>query len=301
MSIYKNTLKLFRKELDDIISNKISFKNEVITCENLQEYLDFLELISMKTIHGKTIVFTNANGWYIQTLVKNLVLSIAANETFLTDSNELLKFGIICTDSEGYEASLKMNTSRVRSQLNLYSFFAKIPKLKVDTLARVSKTEDYLRLCFVKTVMIYHALVAGYSVIYIDPDMAMIKPSISYILDKMKENSLVLAGMKDANMNTNIIGVIPEEKYVKLFEVDSHTFEANLLSPGFRGGDEEFLIMKEQYEPEKIHFLDISLFPPGKQLPYLTIKTDIMMLHANGVSGLDNKIKFLAENNGWFL
>lgn len=286
----KKLMKGLRSELDSVITSDIStnpLENKIITLTNLQEYKLFLKKIEFSTIHGPTILFTNGNGWYISTLIKNLLKSKLLNEPYKAT------MGVICSDTEAYQIALKENMD---------TFLADIPLLKVDQLTSVKQKEDYLRLVFVKIVLTYHALKLGYTVIYIDPDMAFKLPSLGYIIEKISENGLVLAGYKEGNMNTNVIGTIPTQNNIKLFEVDLFTFEANLLNMTkynrFAGSDEEFLIMKDEYSPEEIHYLDVELFPTGKTT---TNNKNIMMLHANCVQGLNNKVDFLNTFGGWFI
>jgi hypothetical protein len=284
----KNLLRGFRDELNQVIKEHNMPTNKIVGISNLDKYKDYLKSIETVTKLGKTIIFTNGNSWYIPTLIKNLVKSLDANETLQC------KFGVICSD---------MNSLKLCHENGIKdSFYVDIPELKVSSLEEVKEPEDYTRLVFVKTVLIHFALRFGYSVVYIDPDMAFLQPSLQYILDKTDENGIVLAGIKDGNMNTNIIGVKPTYENMKLFEVDINTFEANILNRKiynrFCGSDEEFLIMKDEYDPEIINYLSLELFPPGN---YVQDSNNIMMLHANGISGLNNKINFMKLHEGWFL
>ena len=283
-----NLLKGYRNELDEVIEKHLPKENKLIDIENIDEYHSYLQTIEFDTKLGKTIAFTNGNSWYIPTLIKNLIKTMFINETYNC------KLGVICSDKKAFELCDENNIKN--------KFYVSMPLLKVEKLNDVKKDEDYRRLVYVKTVLIHNALKFGYNVIYIDPDMAFMKPSFEYIIDKTYDHGLVLAGIKNGNMDTNIIGVIPTDKHIELFKVDYNTIEATILNSRiykrFCGSDEEYLIMKEEYEPEKIHFLDIKLFPPGK---YVSDSDEIMMLHANGVSGLYNKIEFLHKNHGWYL
>jgi hypothetical protein len=285
----KNLLKGFRKELDQVIVKHLPGPNTIITMDNIDSYNAFLKTIQHQTVHGPTVIFTNANGWYIDTLVKNLFQSISEVETYAA------RLGVVCTDKDGYETAKKHFK---------HVFLAHIPLLKVDDLTSVKQEEDYTRLVFIKTVLIYHALQLGYAVVYLDPDMAFLQPCLQYVVDATLEHGLVLAGFKDGNMNTNIIGVVASPSNIELFKVDSHTFEANMLNRkiyhGFCGSDEEFLVMKDEYDPEKIHFLSLDYFPPGVHMNSVK-RENVKVLHANGVKGLKNKVEFLRENNGWYL
>lgn len=289
MSVKEMLVNTLRRDLDEIIMRHLPKVNKIITVENLEEYKEYLEKIKFETKFGKTILFTNGNGWYVSTLIKNLIKSMEKN-----DPEFASKMGVICSDQDAYDSAIEHKM--------LHPFLVKIPLLKVDKLQSVCKPEDYTRLVFVKTVLIYHALSFGYNIIYIDPDMAAIKPSIQYIVDQMSEHGLVLAGIKDGNMNTNIIGIIPNENNINLFKVDVNTFEANLINKKIYGryccSDEEFIVIKDEYQPDRIHFIDLEKFPPGN---YIDDAKDLHMLHANGISGLDNKVNFMKKFNGWFL
>jgi len=288
----KNLLKGLRNELNNVIekhlTNDANF-NSIVTVENLDKYSSFLKEICFTTKYGNTVIFTNGNSWYMDTLIRNLVVSFKHHK-----EHKDYPFGVISSDEEGY--------SKAKKEYK-HSFLIKIPLLKVDNLMTVKQPEDYTRLCFVKTALIYHALKFGYTVLYIDPDQSFIKPSVSYLLDKIGEYGLVLAGIKEGNMNTNIIGVQPTSNNISIFELDYKTFEANLLNKRLYNrwsmSDEEFIIMKDGYDPDKIIHLDVKLFPPGSLIK--DNRETAMVVHANCVSGLDNKIAFMKEYKGWFL
>lgn len=284
----KELLKGFRSELDNVIAENFRDTNTIITVENLPEYEQYLDSIHFMSKHGKTILFTNGNSWYIPTLIKNLLESMKVNETLK------VPMGVICTDLDGYNTCEKYDIK--------HAFLAKIPLLKVDDLLKVNKPEDYTRLVFIKMVLAYHALKLGYTVLYIDPDMAFVKPSLQYIIDMLDDYETILAGLPEGNMNTNILGMLPRKINIKLTEIDVHTFEANILNRTkygrFMGGDEEIMIMKDQYHTARNYYLDIDRFPPGN---YIDGSKNLMMLHANGISGLENKINFMKKYNGWFL
>jgi len=284
----KTLLRQFRSELNQVIDKDLTATTDLITVENLSEYETYLDSVYTETAVGKTIIFTSANAWYIPTLVKNLVVSINQRETFRC------KFGVICSDETAYNLCKENNIQ--------YPFLVKIPGLKVDTLKTLKVADDYIRLCFVKTVLAYHALKLGYNILYIDPDMAMVRPSLEYIIDQMRQYGVVLAGIKEGNMNTNVMGIIANEKNSEMFKVDVNTFEANLLNRSIYGrfcsSDEEFIIMKDEYTPDLFHYLDIKTFPPGN---YVDENNPIMMLLANSVCGLVNKVNFMKKYNGWYL
>ena len=61
----KNLLKGFRNELNEVISKHLPGENQIISILNIDEYREFLKTIEFETKHGKTIVFTNGNSWYI--------------------------------------------------------------------------------------------------------------------------------------------------------------------------------------------------------------------------------------------
>jgi hypothetical protein len=296
MTCFRRDIDNGLKELPDLLSD-----NKIITIENLGEYEEYLKNSSttLDLPNGKQIkyfLFTNGNGWYIPTLIKNLMVSKEINETCNTT------ISVICSDDEAYDLAIKEGFS---------AFRVHIPLLECDNLFSVKKQEDYYRLVFVKTVLTYHALMLGYSVIYIDPDMAFIKPSIDKIIEhttslhlinnNMEVPGLLMAGSKTTNTNTNVMGVLSTPNNIELFKVDNRTFQANLLrlrNGLYAGTDEDFLVMKNQFDHEKVYYLDQEEFPNGAS----NVNRDkLMMLHANCVSGLDNKIALLKQKGGWFI
>ena len=96
--------------------------------KNIEEIKIFLESISC----NNTVIFTNGNSSYIDTLIYNLLKSY---DRF----NNNYKIGVICSDEEAFEKSKK---------LNMTSEIIYIPELKIDNAYSSNAGEEfYLRLC----------------------------------------------------------------------------------------------------------------------------------------------------------
>ena len=66
---YDGTL-IKKNKCNDILNN-LENSSEYLHIDNKQEIDDFIDRIKFKGPDGDTVMFTNANGWYIDTLVKN--------------------------------------------------------------------------------------------------------------------------------------------------------------------------------------------------------------------------------------
>lgn len=236
-----------------------------------------------------TVVFTNGNERYVNTLIKNLVVSY---ERVRGDGYPNLC--VFCSDEKAYRAAklIGMNACKVS-----------IPSLEVDDKYEAANagSEFYLRLCFVKIILIKYVLSMGYDVLYIDPDMAFNKDCIKELMG--------LKGLTFAKyvhrgnyvfVNSNIMRVFPTEEGIRVFDfVTSRDLERYLnMLPDV--GDETFL----QHQLIKVgdvgRCVRVEEYPAGGDTKYLN-RDEIKMYHANCIVGLENKINYLKENGVWFV
>lgn len=242
----------------------------------------FLEKIS---VNSQYAVFTNANAWYIDTLVRNLLKSASIYEPDL-------KLGVFCTDDEGYAKARLLNFP--------YIARADFPDLDVSTLTggTDSMTDAYTRLSFVKVKLCAKILERGITPLYLDPDMAFKKSgTIDNLLHYISCNNDFVCAGQPYYMNSNILIARPSDEMKELFAVTAADIE-NVVRTPYLHGDEDY------FRPKLVcaHFpwrtLPINEYPAGCDAQkYLSTAR---MIHANCVNGLENKIKLLKECNAWF-
>lgn len=265
-----------------------------IHIQNDKEIDFIIEKAKIKTKDGKNIVlFTNGNSWYIDTLIKNLLESIKLNE-----KPEYNKVIVFCSDKDGYKKAKEQNFE--------YFEFVDIPDLKVSGILENynCKKEYYIRLTFVKIVLMSHILKLGYYPVYLDPDMSFKDNSIDDLLSYITNDyDLVLSGT-NIKLNSNIMIAKPNNYNNSfLFFLRNSDVELILNNENFES-DEDFLkikisLMERLNANMKINYICQETYPPGCDASIYSEKAKI--IHANCVSGLDNKIEFLKKFNVWFI
>jgi len=296
-------------------------EDSVVSIDNLEEMKSFFQSIAFESKYGQTIIFTNGNDWYIDTLIRNLLFSYDKWNT-RTDR----KIGVVCTDDKAYEKA---------HSLGMACFNLKSADLGVGEMHDSLEYTSYLRLCYVKTVVTYYCLLFGYFVIYIDPDMSfnLQKENIDFIDNLIEGNGAIEYTFQDykyshspvtgeakekseyealfcgqlsfrpgaqlccIKLNTNLMVIRPSEYTRKLFcltltDLNNYTSDLNSC------GDEDF-IDRFGREPKKMKFFHFTFYPGGSD--NLKNKHSAFMFHANRVTGLENKIKLLKECGGWYL
>jgi len=261
---------------------------QIDNSEELRRKADELSF-SLKE-HDKVVLFTNANGWYINTLVKNLLKTKAERGCDLDRSSPML---VISTDDEGEQkcADLKFeHTLRVR-----------IPDLNIDHLNTNTPagTDEYTRLCFVKTVIIRTLLTWGYTVIYIDPDMAWMKTDVlNDLVDYLKPGlDFATAGTPDY-INTNVMVIQPTPDSIQLFQLSVDDVNS-VLECKTAYSDEDIIRDRLSAGACKWVTVDQQVYPNGNNS--FKYKKTARLIHANCVKGLNNKIKLLRKCGGWLL
>ena len=268
--------------------------DDKIQIENIDEINAIIEKAKIKTKDGKEIVlFTNGNNWYIDTLIKNLLKSIELNE-----KPEYNKVIVFCSDKEGYDKAKECG----------FDFFeyVSIPDLDVSNILENynGKREYYIRLTFVKIVLMSHILKLGYYPVYLDPDMSFKENSIDDLLSYLTEEyDFVTSGTKN-HLNSNIMIARPNSFHnAYLFFVRKHDLDF-ILNNNLFNSDEDYLELKllamERLNIDlKINYICQMTYPPGCDAEKYNHKAKIF--HANCITGLDNKVQFLKKYNVWFI
>jgi hypothetical protein len=252
----------------------------------------YLEKISK----NNTVIFTNGNAPYIPTLVRNLLISYRK----IYDGKIPQEIGVFCSDTLGYQHA---------TELGIDACLVEIPKLfstsasgdSGDSGTSFSETvtyEMYIRLCFVKIILIKFALENGYNILYIDPDMVFNRKCMEELLE-ISTLTFAKNFYTKSILNSNIIRAFPEEREKFLFDFRLEYLGKYLRTPNV--SDETFLINQlcktgnlctGTLNPEE--------YPAGCESHNFSSQ-NIKMYHANCIVGLKNKIKYLAENNVWYL
>lgn len=260
----------------------------IITVPNWEDLKETVEKASFQhEKYGKVIIFTNANQWYIKTLIKNLYKSFEIHEP---DRNLL----IFSTDQEGYEECKELG----------FKYFGRveIPQLGVSKITNLhgdDRYSKYVRLCFVKIVLIKYMLENGYTPLYIDPDMALTKPCVEDLLSYLgKGNSEFVVAGKPDYINTNVMITRPIfPRVMKMFQVEIEHVEEIIKYK---------LVGDEAYISTRL----IQIY----KIPYVCLNRkdhvngqdcrkagNSLTVHANCVSGVDNKKELLKAGNGWYI
>ena len=294
--------------------------NKIIKIENQSEVTEFLSSIAfLDEIGRKTIMFTNGNSWYIDTLIKNLIVSYNVWNT------KARKIGVFCSDDEACTKAKTQNFTYCKID---------IPDLGVDTMYDSADRKHYQKLCFVKIVLIHHALTLGYQALYIDPDMAFNNnrtgEKIDYIdsilrcenshkfvfsdtkhimglLIEGSEPDLVIAGSplywlnngvhgKWMHINSNLMMARPTDFNKWLFYPEKDPIFT--ICSATDTSDEDYINrVTAQQETKHMAFWNSILYPPGNKA--VEYKDKAFMFHANCVVGLQNKIDLLKQCNAY--
>jgi hypothetical protein len=241
-----------------------------------------------KISYNNTIIFTNGNETYIPTLIRNLLYSYYR-------FNNSYKIGVFCSDTKALEKA---------KEFSIDACLVDIPELKVShAYSSIAGSEFYLRLCFVKIILIRYALELNYNVLYIDPDMTFNLNCIDDLV-QIKDDLTFAKYIERPNtipfLNSNIMRVYPTEENKKLFD-----FKIEYL-PSFLArlpdiGDENFLQESIYiYKIKNTKSLNPQEYPAGAE-SNLYKQNKIKMFHANCFVGLDNKINYLKRSNAWFI
>lgn len=241
--------------------------------------------------YGNVVIFTNANEWYMSTLVKNLYNSM---KLFEPDK----KLMIFCSDIEGYNIAKSLD----------YEFYAyvDIPLLNVSSFNDLNSSQSdekqtyvkYSKLCFVKTVIMRYILENGYTPLYIDPDMCLLKPSIENLLSYLDKGEIVLSG-SPSYINSNIMITIPSFNSINLFQLKDKEVDEIIYSNNINS--DEYYIYSRITQIFKMSFICINQIEHlgGNNIYNRNFET--YTLHANCIAGLYNKINALKKANGWFI
>jgi hypothetical protein len=225
---------------------------------NSEEVSEFFNKISTKT---RTIIFTNGNENYVKTLINNLLASYKCR------SSNQATIGVFCSDEKAYNCA---------KDLGMTTCWVKIPSLGIDEAyeAAGAGSELYLRLCFVKIILIKYALQLGYNVLYIDPDMAFNKDCLQELID-IKDQLTFAKYIYHDNyvfVNSNIMRVYPTDLSKNIFDfVVNRDLEYYLsLLPDV--GDETFIKHRLISLGNVGSSLNIQQYPAGADSPNVDAK-----------------------------
>jgi hypothetical protein len=305
-----------KKEHCQQILDDLDNSNKFLQIQNKEEIDLFIDKIKFKGPEGDTVIFTNANSWYIETLVLNLLHSY-------NQFNKKLdrKIGVFCSDEEAYNKSVKLNFDCCMIKCN---------DMKINNSLDNITREEYRRLSFTKTLIIQYLISKNYTVLYIDPDMSFNfkkYPDID-LLDKMlnrqesinyafdKHNNLsgiinyninidnIMCGVINYSndqtsiyLNSNLMLVSPTFFNKILFKININTFES--ICDYNENGSDETYINRVGRLSNYFSFWSQIYYPDGNSC--LRYKDYAYMFHANCVSGLENKINLLKNCGGWYL
>ena len=121
------------------ILNNLDNSDDYLHIDNKSEIDRFIDKIKFNGPEGETIMFTNANSWYIDTLVYNLMKSY---DSFNKDKNR--KIGVFCSDKEAYDKCLKLNFECCMFECD---------KMNIKNSLSNTISNYYKRLTFVKTLL----------------------------------------------------------------------------------------------------------------------------------------------------
>ena len=254
-----------------------------INIANKDKVNQIIESTKFKTEkYGTVVIFTNGNDWYIQTLIYNLLKSM---DIYESDR----KIIVFCSDQAGYKKCSDLSFK--------YFEFVDIPDLEVSNAlsGSDSNTKNYTRLSFVKIVLMKHILEMGYTPLYLDPDMAFLKPSIDDLLCYLDRGDFVCAGTRNY-LNSNIMLARPCENTKKLFELPLERFNKIVYGKDTYG-DEDLLRPRLINKP--FICIDRKDYPPGCDA--VKYKNVARIIHSNCVVGLNNKIQLMKDCDAWFL
>jgi hypothetical protein len=260
----------------------------ILNSEEVEEFFKKIALKSEKT--EGTVVFSNGNERYVSTLIKNLLESVRQRCDIGAD-----RIGVFCSDQKAYEKAV---------ELGMTACYVKIPSLGVDDAynSAGAGSELYLRLCFVKILVIKYALQLGYDVLYIDPDMACNQNCLNELLCIREPLTFAkyIRAPDYVFINSNIIRVYPTPMTCEIFSFvvvrDLQTY-LNMLPDV---SDETFLTHQVIIGGHSAESLNCNEYPSGVDSKGV-LREKIKMFHANCIVGLDNKIEYLRRNGVWFV
>lgn len=300
-----------KKNYCDKILKDLTHSDNYLHIENYDEIDKFIEKIKFIGPDGPTLIFTNGNYSYIDTLIKNLLLSY---EQFNKKKDR--KIGVFCSDKKGYELSKKLGFDSCLvecKKMNIYNCFSNV------------SPEEYRRLCFVKLLLIDHILSKNFCILYIDPDMAFnskkIKNTdfvdlilnrkfsinynfsydkISHINDfDIKIDNVISGSIIERDqlyLNSNLILILPTEFNKFLYKINYREFVN--ISKNIYGSDEVYINRIGRHQ-KYFSFWSEKYYPNG--LNSFKFKDVAFIFHSNCISGLNNKINLLKKCDAWFL
>lgn len=256
----------------------------MIKIKNFKSFRYIIQNNYIDTKFGKVIIFTNGNGWYIHTLIHNMIQTMK-----ISDPKYGNKIIVFCSDKQAEEKSKNI-------KFDLYQYI-NIPDLLVSNITGDSPagTEQYTRLCFFKTILMRQIMEEGFIPLYLDPDMAFIKPAIEDIINYLNKSDFICAGIP-THINSNIMISKPTKNNLNLFKFSTQNLITILESRGLNGDED---LLRPRVVQMKFTCLNSSHYPHGRDVD--KVKNILKIIHANSSKGLKNKIQFLKKYGGWVL
>jgi len=242
------------------------------------EFEAFLASIAFKTSSGPAVVLTHANAWYVPTLVANLMHSARVHDAAFT-------VGLVCVDDEGL--AVARGAEFVAHHLRLDELQA------VDGTGTVWMTEGYRVLANAKLFLCELAVRAGYRVLYLDPDQAMLAPCVEYLLGR--DGDVVIQTRLDGS---NCHGVIKLECTEAAADYVHVATDAPVRAVD---SDEDVTFSKWQHlvATGRAAGLPFELFPTGDWLE--RVRDQAKLAHFNYSVGLQDKIELARRCGCWFI
>jgi hypothetical protein len=258
-----------------------------ISVSNKETIRSIVERCKIATPYGDVVLFTNGNGWYINTLIKNLIRSMQIHDSKYSDN--LIVF---CTDDDGYK--------RCREEQFSNYELVKIPLLNVESFSSNNNDaiEIYTRLCFVKVAIMSYILELGYIGLYIDPDMAFTDAAIDDLLKYLDRDSNIIYAGTIKYLNSNIMICRPRDIVKRLYTFTTDDVDYIIKTEGLYG-DEDMFRQRLDLIRDTLDFVNCTHYPSGADLS--RVRQECKMAHANCTFGLQNKIKLLTDNGCWFI
>jgi hypothetical protein len=238
----------------------------------------FLASVAFATESGPAVVLTHSNAWYVPTLVGNLLHSVR-----LHDPRH--RVGVVCVDDEGFEAAIAREFVAHRLELE-----------ELDDVPRtgtIFETEGYRLLASAKLFLCELALRAGYRVLYLDPDQALLAPCIDDLFGW--DADVVVQVRLDGHNCHGVIKLECTEDAAGYVHVPVDTPVRERLNDE----DVTFASWQRLSATGRAAGLPFEQFPTGDSLERL--RDQARLAHFNYCIGLDAKIALARRCGCWHL
>jgi hypothetical protein len=242
------------------------------------EFEAFLASIAFETESGPAVVLTHSNAWYVPTLVANLLHSVR-----LHDPRH--RIGVVCVDDEGFEAATARGFVAHHLQL-----------AELDNVAgtgTIYQTEGYRILASAKLFLCELAVRAGFRVLYLDPDQALLAPCVDHVF-RCDGDVVVQIRLDGANCH-GVIKLECTEEAADYVHVPADALVREELSDE----DVTFARWQRLSAAGRAAGLPFEQFPTGDWLERL--RGQALLAHFNYCIGLEEKIALARRCRCWYL